>query len=359
MEYVDFLKEYQPFSLSQPEKRKIFSEALNELTLYHQENCNPYHNILKAMDYGGGVDDYAKLPFLPVRLFKEMDLRSCSEEAVFKTMTSSGTSGQAVSKIYLDKETAANQQKTLARIVSEYTGGHRLPMIIIDCPSVLKKREMFSARGAGILGFSIFGKKKIYALNDDMELEVEKVAEFLSEHQGERILLFGFTFMIWQHFYKALKERGIRLNLGNGVLIHGGGWKKLQQEAVSPLEFRKALQEVCGIEEVHNYYGMVEQTGCICMECEEGHLHVSSYSDIIVRRGKDFSIADIGEKGIIQVISLLPKSYPGHSLLTEDEGVILGVDDCPCGRKGKYFQILGRLKNAEIRGCSDTYADKF
>ena len=359
MEYVDFLKEYQPFSLSKLEKRKIFSEVLNELTLYHQENCNPYRNILKAMDYGGGVDDYAKLPFLPVRLFKEMDLRSCSEEAVFKTMTSSGTSGQAVSKIYLDRETAANQQKTLARIVSEYTGGHRLPMIIIDCPSVLKKREMFSARGAGILGFSIFGKKKIYALNDDMALEVEKVAEFLNEHQGERMLLFGFTFMIWQHFYKALKEQGIKLALGNGVLIHGGGWKKLQQEAVSPLEFRKALQEVCGIEEVHNYYGMVEQTGCICMECEEGHLHVSSYSDIIVRRGKDFSIADIGEKGIIQVISLLPKSYPGHSLLTEDEGVILGVDDCPCGRKGKYFQVLGRLKNAEIRGCSDTYADKF
>ncbi|SDP35937.1 LuxE/PaaK family acyltransferase [Selenomonas ruminantium] len=359
MEYVDFLKEYEPFSLSQQDKRRVFSEALNKLTLYHQNNCKSYRNILKALDYEGETDDYVNLPFLPVRVFKEMDLRSCTEDEVFKTMTSSGTSGQAVSKIYLDKETAANQQKTLARIVSEYTGGHRLPMLIIDCPSVLKKREMFSARGAGILGFSIFGKKKIYALNDDMELEVDKVAEFLAEHQGEKILLFGFTFMIWQHFYKTLKEQGVKLDLGNGVLIHGGGWKKLQQEAVSPLEFRKALQEVCGITEVHNYYGMVEQTGCICMECEEGHLHVSSYSDIIIRRGRDFSVADIGEKGIIQVISLLPKSYPGHSLLTEDEGVILGVDDCPCGRKGKYFEILGRLKNAEIRGCSDTYADKF
>ena len=46
-------------------------------------------------------------------------------------------------------------------------------------------------------------------------------------------------------------------------------------------------------------------------------------------------------------------------LLTEDEGVILGEDDCPCGRKGKYFHIHGRIKNAEIRGCSDTYAAKF
>ena len=91
------------------------------------------------------------------------------------------------------------------------------------------------------------------------------------------------------------------------------------------------------------------------MECEFSNLHASAFSDIIIRNPKDFSINKIGEKGIIQVCSLLPESYPGHSLLTEDEGVILGEDDCPCGRKGKYFQILGRIKNAEIRGCSDTY----
>ena len=47
-----------------------------------------------------------------------------------------------------------------------------------------------------------------------------------------------------------------------------------------------------------------------------------------------------------------------HSLLTEDEGILLGEDDCPCGRKGKYFRIIGRLQNAEIRGCSDTYEAK-
>ena len=59
------------------------------------------------------------------------------------------------------------------------------------------------------------------------------------------------------------------------------------------------------------------------------------------------------------MVSVLPHSYPGHSILTEDEGLILGEDDCPCGRKGKYIKILGRMKNAEIRGCSDTYASKF
>ena len=77
-----------------------------------------------------------------------------------KTMTSSGTTGQAVSKIYLDKTTSANQQKAMVKIVSDFTGSNRMPMIIIDCPSVIKNRTMFSARGAGIL-FYIWVKKNI------------------------------------------------------------------------------------------------------------------------------------------------------------------------------------------------------
>lgn len=91
------------------------------------------------------------------------------------------------------------------------------------------------------------------------------------------------------------------------------------------------------------------------MQCEYGHLHASVFSDVIVRHPEDFSVCGTGEKGIIQVVSAIPESYPGHSLLTEDEGRILGEDDCPCGRKGKYFTVSGRLQNAEIRGCSDTY----
>jgi len=100
---------------------------------------------------------------------------------------------------------------------------------------------------------------------------------------------------------------------------------------------------------------MVEQGSAIYMECEFGHMHASSYSDIIIRRSGDFSLADTGEEGIIQAVSISPLSYPGHSVLTEDIGVALGEDDCPCGRKGKYFEIIGRLEMSEARGCSDTY----
>lgn len=366
MNFNDYMS-LEPYSLDREEKRKILSDRICELSIHHRHSCDMYRQILASegwddeelLKVNGRELAYEDVPFLPVRLFKELELKSVESDEIVKTMTSSGTTGQAVSKIFLDRETSANQQKIMAKIVADFTGSSRMPMIIIDCPSVIKDRRMFSARGAGILGFSIFGKDKCYALLDeDMSLDVDSLSEFLKKHEGEKILLFGFTFMVWQHFYRELerlKEKGIAFDLSNGVLIHGGGWKKLISEAVSHDEFHNRLYEVCGLKNIHDYYGMVEQTGCIYMECEYGHLHASIFSDVVVRNPLDFSINRFGEKGILEVVSSIPHSYPGQCLLTEDIGEILGEDDCKCGRKGKYFKIHGRLKNAEIRGCSDTY----
>lgn len=366
MEYNEFLAA-SPYGAAHVEKEQELTEVLKGLTIQHFLSCPEYKAILETLGYRDVADiekitSYEELPFLPVRMFKEYELRSVSKEDVVKTMTSSGTTGQQVSKIFLDRETSANQTKVMTHIVSDFLGGKRLPMIILDSSAVVKNRAMFSARGAGILGFSMFGRDRIYALYENMELNLDSLREFLQKHEGENIFLFGFTFMIWQYFYQKLMAlpSDKRPDLSRGILIHGGGWKKLASEAVSAADFRNALHEACGIDPQHifNYYGMVEQTGTIYMECECGHLHASRWSDVIIRNPLDWSVQPNGVPGVIEVVSALPKSYPGHALLTEDEGVVEGEDDCPCGRKGKYFRVIGRIKNAEIRGCSDTYADK-
>lgn len=346
-----------PYALDRGAKHAMLTRGLLELTAHHVANCQSYRQMLQAQGFRPeAVQSPADIPFLPVRLFKQLDLLSVTREEVIKTMTSSGTSGQTPSRIFLDRATAANQTKALTRIVSAVTGAQRMPMIVVDSPAVIKDRALFSARGAGILGFSIFGRDRIFALDDNMQLDVDAVAQFLDKHTGSPVFIFGFTFMVWQHLYKTLLSSGRQLDLRQAILVHGGGWKTLVNESVSSTVFRERLQVVCGISRVHDYYGMVEQTGSIYIECEHGHLHASVYSDIIVRRHVDFSVADVGESGLIEVVSVLPGSYPGHALLTEDEGMILGEDDCPCGRMGKYFKVHGRIKSAELRGCSDTYA---
>ena len=360
MQLDDFLA-IQPYSLLHDEKEKMLLAYFKELTQYHQEHCTIYSNILKASHFDmESVQNVSDVPFLPVSLFKDCELMSVPREQITKIMTSSGTTGQKVSKVFLDAQTSKDQTKVLSKIITSYIGSKRLPLLILDSALALRDRRLFSARGAGIMGFSVFGRDTAYALDKDMNLDIEAVEAFLAKHKGEPILMFGYTFMIWKHFYLELKNRGIKLDFGkDAVLFHVGGWKKLKEMAVDGETYRNSLLEQCGIPKVYDYYGMAEQLGSIFVACEHGHLHASVFSEVIPRRHEDFSPCEVGETGILQVMSVIPRSYPGHSLLTEDEGVILGIDDCPCGRKGKYFAIHGRLKNAEIRGCSDTYAAKF
>lgn len=357
---IEEFYQWKPYELNKEEKSELLTGELLHLTKHHMDNCEPYRNILNGMGFRpDAVQGIQDIPFIPVRMFKELELLSIPKEQVFKTMTSSGTTGQAVSKIFVDKETAMMQQKVMIKILSDYMGKKRIPMLIVDTPAVTKNRKLFSARGAAIIGLNVMSRGMTYVLNEDMSLNVDVLDEFMDKNQGQKFLIFGFTFLVWQHFYEELRKLDRRYDMSEAWLMTGGGWKKLEAEKISREEFKKRFREVCGLQHFLDHYGMVEQTGCIYAECEYGHLHASIYSDVIPRRYEDFSPCEIGEKGILQVVSALPHSYPGHSLLTEDEGIILGEDDCPCGRKGKYIQILGRMKNAELRGCSDTYAAKW
>lgn len=344
-----------PYHLKQAEKEQLLLTKLNELTTWHLENSLEYKAMIEKSGATTIANSLEEVPFLPVQLFKLMDLKSIPDAEVVKVLTSSGTTGQAVSKIYLDKETSVKQTKTLVEVMKPLLGGKRLPMIILDTKSVLKDRKSFSARGAGILGFANFGRKHFYALHDDMTLDVHGLQAYLKEYEGQRILLFGFTFMIWQYVYKEARDKGLKLDFGDSVLIHGGGWKKLKDEAVDAKIFNRLLKEQLGIQEVHNYYGMVEQVGSIFVECSEGYLHAPQFADVIMRHPITFEPVGVGEQGLIQVLSELPRSYPGHSLLTEDLGTVHGIDNCACGWKGKYFSVAGRIPKAELRGCSDTF----
>lgn len=346
------------YELPKKVKSDLLTARLRDMTQYHRARCAEYASLLSAYNIDTeSIVSLQDVPFFPVRLFKSYLLRSVSESDVIKVLTSSGTTSQSVSRIYLDMVTAAAQTKALVRIVQSFIGRHRLPMLIIDYPGVIKERHAFSARGAGILGLANFGRDHTYALkNESMELDLDGIRSFIARHHDERIFLFGFTFMVWKYFVQALEKAGENIVIPKALLMHSGGWKKLQEEAVDNMTFKKQLMNVTGILSVHNFYGMVEQVGSVYMECEQGHLHAPAFSDILIRDAQTWKVCEYEQQGVVQVLSALPTSYPGHSLLSEDIGVLHGEDDCPCGRFGKYFSIHGRLPKAELRGCSDTHA---
>jgi phenylacetate-coenzyme A ligase PaaK-like adenylate-forming protein len=142
-------------------------------------------------------------------------------------------------------------------------------------------------------------------------------------------------------------------------IFHSGGWKKLKEEQVSKEDFSKEIANVFNTEQssVYDFYGMAEQTGIIFVDCEYGNKHVPIFSQVIVRDIQTLKPCDINEPGLIEVMSILSDSYYCQAILTEDIGYIVGIDDCPCGRKGRYFRFQSRLEKVELRGCGDTFRE--
>ncbi|MDI2127388.1 hypothetical protein [Yinghuangia seranimata] len=344
------------FARTQDDRERHLLPELRRLTEHHRANCAPYDRVLRALGVPAGDPGarIADLPWLPVRLFKHHDLASVPADAVFKTLTSSGTTGAEVSRIHLDRQAAADQTRALSRTLQAVLGGRRLPMLMVDTPSVVKDRRSFSARGAGVLGMAGFGRDHTYVLDADGRPDPDAVARFLTAHGNAPFLVFGFTFMVWQYLYEVAARH--RFDLSQGILVHSGGWKKLADRAVDNATFRARFAADTGLTRIHNYYGMVEQIGTVFVEGPDGDaLYCPDFADVVVRDPVTWAEQPVGVPGVIEVVSALPRSYPGHVLLTEDLGVVHGVDDGHW--PGKRFSVLGRLPRAEARGCSDTYAE--
>jgi phenylacetate-coenzyme A ligase PaaK-like adenylate-forming protein len=351
---LDNLLKIDPFSIGKKEKNRIFTDQIKSLTYHHYKFCKKYKKIIKNLKFRiKNINKLENFPMLPVRLFKNFDFKSVSEREVVKKIVSSGTSGKKLSKIYLDKKNAHNQVKVLGKIMSTILGNKRLPMLIIDQNPELFNKSIFNARAAAIYGFSIFGKKHCFLLSKENNIDYISLNNFLEKYSKDKFLIFGFTSLVYENLIKKISTRKLKSNFENGVLLHGGGWKKLEKLNINNEQFKKKLFNKIKIKNIYNYYGLVEQAGSIFIECKKcGHLVTSIFSDIFIR-DREFNIVKNGQKGLIQLLSLLPTSYPGHNILTEDIGEIIDEEKYKCEIKGKHFLVHGRAKEAEIRGCSD------
>jgi len=341
-----------PYSLEPGARELLLIGGLGELTQMHYERCLPYRRIIDGYWKGRtGFNRLDDIPYLPVSIFKTQLMQSVANSEVKLTLTSSGTTGQAVSRVPLDAESSSIQQRALASSLRHVLGRERLPMLVIDTEEVFKNPKLMSARGAGVLGLMRYGRSHSFALSPTLEPDIETIKRFLHQLEGRPFFMFGFTFLVWTSFYEKLRNKG--LDLSAGVLIHSGGWKKMAERAVGNAEFRAALEEAFGVKRIHNFYGMVEQIGSIFLEGPDGLLYPPNFADVIIRDPRSLEPLPNGSTGLVQLLSLLPHSYPGHSILTEDLGVVESVSDGVDGWAGKGIRIEGRLPRSELRGCSD------
>ena len=207
-------------------------------------------------------------------------LTSITAEDQHRLLTSSGTQGPT-SKITLDSETAQLQSRILTKTLQHWLRKQRLPMLVIDAKATIQKKAGMSARAAGIQGMLFFGRDPHFALNDDMTLNIEVIEQFFEKYKDTPVFMFGFTLLFGSSLFNSWCKWGnaIRFQKACYFMVAAG---KMQQSAVSNDVFKQQIAQSLGAISVHDYYGMVEQTGTIYIECEHGHLHAPVWSDITV-----------------------------------------------------------------------------
>ncbi len=354
-----------PYTLAAQEKEELFVPLLAEAYERNAAALPEFAGFLRKSYFDPRqATRLADFPPLPVSVFKHFTLRTCAESEVVRVLHSSGTTGQTPSRIYLDKTTLHRQRRALIAILQSYLGARRRPYLVLDVPEAAAAGEgPLTARGAAIRGLENFASETIYAMklvDGQPRLDPEIVRQFAAKHQAEPVLVFGFTFLIWSVALPALSLARTPCCLPEATVFHGGGWKKLKEKRVTPEIFNERTSQLlgCPAPAVLDFYGMVEQVGSIFVDCPAGHKHPPNFATVLVRDALTFAPLGVGREGLLEVISLLPGSYPGQALLTEDQGIIHAVDDCPCGRKDVAFRFTARVERAEPRGCGDTLAQR-
>ncbi|OJY26401.1 MAG: hypothetical protein BGO98_39305 [Myxococcales bacterium 68-20] len=359
------LIEQAQFRIDPAEKERRLCAILSAQVDRHASAIPAFARLVDRLGFGPGPHArYEDVPWIHVSAFKKFELRSVPADKVVRVVTSSATTSGTPSRINIDKPTSFRQSKALAATLADVLGKARRPYLVLDAAESNAATSSLSARGAAIRGLLPFASEVTYALDlrgTELVPNEERIRAFFEKNAERSPLLFGFTYIVWSVVLDALGKSGARFGPAPGAtLLHSGGWKKLTDLAVAKDTFAAKAADVFGMEASHvlDFYGMAEQVGVVFVDCIAGNKHPPDFAEVLLRNPLTLERVRPGEAGLIEVLSVLPESYPGQALLTDDVGILVGEDGCACGRRGRHFRIRSRVAQAEVRGCGDTFAAK-
>ena len=349
------------------EKRKNLINLLKKTLIYNYNNCKKYKNICEYFNFNPKKPfNLDEIPYLTSYVFKNNILSSISKSKIFRQINSSSTTSDKFSRITLDKENNFRWSLSLKRMFLNRVGDKKFSILFLDTDENLKSSSIVSARSSMLKSFLFLGNNyKCCFTNKDnnLELNLAVVLNFFKRiANNENVMIFGFTYILYKYFLKILEQKKIRFKAKNLILVHAGGWKKLEKEKVSRKQLNKLAKKIMNVSErnIIDIYGFTEQGGLLYPTCEKGNRHTTNYSTLLIRNENFEIVKDIKKIGFLQFITPIQLSYPGNSFLTEDIGRIEGIDNCGCGRLGIYFKVIGRYKyETEVRGCGDIMALNF
>ena len=296
---------------------------------------NPvYNQFCKALHIEPAkINTLNKIPFLPIAFFKTHVVTTTQFEtaALFE---SSGTT-QTINSKHLIKDIALYEQSFSAAFRLFY-GNPKDWCIIALLPSYLERKnsslvmmadKLIEESGHGQSGFYLNELEKLhYTL-----LQLEK--------QQQKTLLIGVTFALLDFAEKYPTP------LQHTTIMETGGMKGRREELTRP-EVHEILCTNFKLNKIHSEYGMTELLSQAYSK-GDGIFNCPPWMKIVLREEDDPLSVQLSNNsktisGAINVIDLA-NLYSCSFIATDDAGKL---------HKDESFEVLGRLDNSDIRGCS-------
>lgn len=272
------------------------------------------------------VSSIETIPFLPISFFKSHAVKNGNFEPV-TLFQSSGTTGMTTSRHYI-KDLSLYEKSFLA-CFEQFYGKPEAFCILGLLPSYLEQGSsslvymvdtLIKKSGHPQSGFYLYDHDKLHATLSQLEAS------------GQPSILFGVTYALLDF------AANHALPLKHTIVIETGGMKGRKKERTKA-ELYQQIRTAFSLPHVHAEYGMTEllsQAYAI-----NGIYRSPAWMRIVLRDETDpFCLG--GTSGAINVIDLA-NLHSCSFIATEDLGKLH-----PEGS----FEVLGRMDNTDIRGCS-------
>jgi phenylacetate-coenzyme A ligase PaaK-like adenylate-forming protein len=267
------------------------------------------------------------IPFLPISFFKTHQVMTTRFDPVL-VFESSGTTGMERSRHFL-KDTSL-YSKSFRQCFQLFFGRPSDYCILGLLPSYLERKgsslvymvnDLVEASGHVNSGFYLDAYEKLYQTLTQLEA------------QRQKTLLFGVSYALLD-FVEAFP-----LQLAYTTVVETGGMKGRKQEMAKP-ELYEILKKGFGLKVVYSEYGMTELLSQAY--AVDGSYVAPPWMKLLIRDPTDpLQYLEEGRAGGINIIDLA-NIYSCSFIATDDAG----------RHSGNSVEVLGRMNNSDIRGCS-------
>jgi hypothetical protein len=274
------------------------------------------------------VGNVSQIPFLPVSFFKTSNLitGTFSAEIIFE---SSGTTGQSTARHHVRDVNL--YRESFVKGFEYFYGNPRNYCVLGLLPAYLERQSSSLVYMVNELIRQSNDARSGFYLNNYQELH-SVLKELEKSHRKTLLIGVGFALLDFAEQYP--------MKLSNTIIMETGGMKGRRKE-LTKIELHEILKKGFGLTEVHSEFGMTELLSQ-AYSTGNGIYKSVPWMKMLVRDEDDpLHVRESGE-GLLNIIDLANRDSIGF--IASDDIVKLYPDGS--------FEVMGRMDNSDIRGCS-------